>query len=57
MYSVKDGIVVSKDNISEKIMGVDISHHNNDNGQGELDWAQVADAGYKFAIIKVAGSL
>lgn len=55
MYSVKDGIVVSKDNISEKIMGVDISHHNNDNGQGELDWAQVADAGYKFAIIKVAG--
>ena len=31
MYSVREGWVVSKDNISEKIMGVDVSHHNNDN--------------------------
>ena len=55
MYSVREGWVVSKDNISEKIMGVDVSHHNNDNGEGVINWAEVANAGYKFAMVKVAG--
>ena len=55
MYSVKEGWVVSKDNISEKIMGVDVSHHNNDNSEGVINWAEVANAGYKFAMVKVAG--
>lgn len=55
MYSVREGWVVSKDNISEKIMGVDVSHHNNDNSEGVINWAEVANAGYKFAMVKVAG--
>ena len=55
MYSVREGWVVSKDNISEKIMGVDVSHHNNDNGEGVINWNEVANAGYKFAMVKVAG--
>ena len=55
MYSIRDGRVISKDNISEKIMGVDVSHHNNDNGEGVINWAEVANAGYKFAMVKVAG--
>ena len=34
---------------------VDVSHHNNDNGEGVINWAEVANAGYKFAMVKVAG--
>ena len=55
MYSVREGWVVSKDNISELIMGVDVSHENNDISEGVIIWAEVANAGYKFAMVKVAG--
>ena len=55
IYTVKSGWVVSKEGISGIIKGVDVSHHNNDNGEGVLNWAEVANAGYKFAMVKVAG--
>ena len=37
IYTVKSGWVVSKEGISGIIKGVDVSHHNNDNGEGVLN--------------------
>lgn len=39
--------------VTETINGIDVSHWQND--AGGIDWGAVADAGYKFAMIKVAG--
>lgn len=36
--------------VNNLVYGIDVSHW-----QGNIDWSQVAAAGYKFAIIKVAG--
>lgn len=37
-------------NVANAVPGIDVSHWQND-----IDWAAVANAGYKFAMIKVAG--
>ena len=39
--------------VTETVNGIDVSHWQND--AGGIDWGAVADAGYKFAMIKVAG--
>lgn len=36
--------------VTETVHGIDVSHY-----QGDIDWGAVADAGYRFAMIKVAG--
>ena len=38
MYSVREGWVVSKDNISEKIMGVDLSHQQKNKKKNLINW-------------------
>lgn len=39
--------------VTETVHGIDVSHWQNDDGG--IDWGAVADAGYRFAMIKVAG--
>lgn len=36
--------------VTETVHGIDVSHY-----QEDIDWGAVADAGYRFAMIKVAG--
>lgn len=46
-FCYKDGYLSLKDGSS--ILGIDVSSH-----QGEIDWQQVADAGVRFVLIRVA---
>ena len=37
------------ENVGQKSMGIDVSHH-----QGKIDWAKVKKSGVKFAMIRAA---
>jgi GH25 family lysozyme M1 (1,4-beta-N-acetylmuramidase) len=37
---------------SSTLQGIDVSHHNNDNSGGTIDWAQVKQDGVRFVIAK-----
>jgi len=44
----KDGVISYKDNTREALLGIDLSKYN-----GEIDWAQVKQAGVKFAMLRL----
>lgn len=47
-YSEETGNISYRDENYESLQGIDVSDH-----QGEIDWEQVADAGYDFVFIRV----